>query len=79
VIRRLYRHEIIVKASTLRNIFWIFVLAASFPWSAGAAQQLDGLTAPTLRELTSAVVKRIRDAHEGRNTDCFGPNCSDNS
>jgi len=28
-----------VKANTLRNIFWIFLLTASCPWSAGAAQQ----------------------------------------
>lgn len=29
----------VVKANTLRNIFWIFLLTASCPWSAGAAQQ----------------------------------------
>jgi outer membrane protein TolC len=28
-----------VKANTLRNICWIFLLTASCPWSAGAAQQ----------------------------------------
>ena len=28
-----------MKANTLRNIFWIFLLTASCPWSAGAAQQ----------------------------------------
>jgi len=28
-----------VKANTLRNIFWIFLLAASRPWSVCAAQQ----------------------------------------
>jgi outer membrane protein TolC len=33
-----------VKANTLRNIFWIFVVAASFPWSAGAAQRPEDLS-----------------------------------
>jgi outer membrane protein TolC len=33
-----------VKANTLRNIFWIFLLLALFPWSAGAAQQSEDLS-----------------------------------
>jgi outer membrane protein TolC len=33
-----------VKANTLRNIFWIFVVAASFPWSAVEAQQSEDLS-----------------------------------
>jgi outer membrane protein TolC len=33
-----------VNANTLRTIFWIFLLPASFPWSAGAAQQSGDLS-----------------------------------
>jgi outer membrane protein TolC len=33
-----------VKADTLRNIFWIFVLPALVPWSAGAAQRPEDLS-----------------------------------
>jgi outer membrane protein TolC len=33
-----------VKANTLRNICWIFLLTASCPWSAGAAQQSGNLS-----------------------------------
>jgi outer membrane protein TolC len=44
VIPRRYRQERIVKANTLRNIFWISVVAASFSWPAGAAQQSEDLS-----------------------------------
>jgi outer membrane protein TolC len=44
VLIRRYRHERIVKTNTLRITFWVFLLAAWFPWSAGAAQQPDGLS-----------------------------------
>ena len=33
-----------MKADTLRNIFWIFVLPALVPWSAGAAQRPEDLS-----------------------------------